>query len=287
METESKDLIDFYEDILKEAAGFKLMVNFHGANKPTGESRTYPNEMTREGVRGLEWNKSSTLPRQFYATIPFTRYLAGHGDFTPCTFNPEFLKGTTFTMQLASVIMYTSPVMHWPDRPKLYFASPALEIIKKIPSTWDETIVLEGSKIGELAAFARRKGNEWFVAIINGSGEQRFYELDTSFLDKDLYKVIAAKDVINKSAEMNVETMMIKSGDTLPIQMNPGGGFVAHFSTNIADMKWWRDGRFGMFIHWGPVSIKGTEIGWSRGKQIPVERQTDPCRTVRSTLQEI
>jgi len=71
---------------------------------------------------------------------------------------------------------------------------------------------------------------------------------------------------------MNVETMMIKSGDTLPIQMNPGGGFVAHFSTNTADMKWWRDGRFGMFIHWGPVSIKGTEIGWSRGKQIPVEQ---------------
>jgi alpha-glucosidase len=120
--------------------------------------------------------------------------------------------------------------MHWADKPELYFNSPAIEIIKEIPSTWDETIVLEGSKIGELAAFARRKGDDWFVGIINGSDKQRFYELDTSFLGQGQYEAITARDVINKPTKMNVGTTTVKGGDTLPIQMNPGGGFVARFS---------------------------------------------------------
>jgi alpha-glucosidase len=122
-----------------DAAEYKLMVNFHGANKPTGEPRTYPNEMTREGILGLEYNKWSDIPPSHYATLPFTRYLAGHGDFTPCTFNPEKLKGTTVSLQLASTVVFTSPLMHWADQWKFYLASPAVDVIKQIPSVWEET----------------------------------------------------------------------------------------------------------------------------------------------------
>ena len=228
MDSESKDMMDFYESALKQAAGYKLMVNFHGANKPAGESRTYPNEMTREGVRGLEWNKWSVLPRQYYATLPFTRYLAGHGDFTPCTFNPQFLKGTTFTQQLATAIVYTSPLMHWADKPEMYLRNKTIDIIRKIPSTWDQTIVLEGSKIGELAAFARRNGNNCFVGIINGDKERQ-YNLDLSFLGQGAYNATIVRDVMDNPADMTLEKSVVDSRDMIFIDMRSGGGFVAHF----------------------------------------------------------
>jgi alpha-glucosidase len=228
METESKELIDFYENALQETAALKLMVNFHGANKPTGESRTYPNEMTREGVRGLEWNKWSDLPAHHYASLPFTRFLAGHGDFTPCTLDPALLKDTTVSLQLATAIVYTSPVMHWADRPELYLESPALDIIKRIPSTWDETLVLKNSRIGELAAFARRKGNDWFVGIING-GKQAKYSLDLAFLGEGPYQSVTVSDVIDKPAMMNVENRTFERSDTITVKMDAGGGFVATF----------------------------------------------------------
>ena len=144
MDSESQERIDFYIQTLDAAADAKLMINFHGANKPTGEPRMFPHEMTREGIRGLEYNKWSDLPATHYATLPFTRYLAGHGDFTPCTFNPEKLKGTTAALQLASTIVFTSPLMHWADHWKYYLESNALEVIKAIPSVWDETKVLPG-----------------------------------------------------------------------------------------------------------------------------------------------
>ncbi len=228
MNSESAERIKFYTDTLRDAAKYQLMVNFHGANKPTGLSRTWPNEMTREGVRGLEYNKWSQLEPAHYATIPFTRYLAGHGDFTPCTFNPAMLKGTTPTLQLATAIVYTSPLLHWADEPKYYLQSPAVEIIKQIPSVWDETRVLEGSKIGELAAFARRNSNNWFVGIINGSN-RRHYELDLSFLGEGSYNAILVRDNVEKAAKMIVERTTIDGGQKLKIQMRQGGGFVAYF----------------------------------------------------------
>ena len=85
-------------------------------------------------MRGLEYNKWSALPPHHYASLPFTRFLAGHGDFTPCTFNVETLKGTTFALQLATAVCYTSPVMFYADRPELYLESPAVDVFKAIPS---------------------------------------------------------------------------------------------------------------------------------------------------------
>ena len=226
MDSESREVIDFYTDVLKDAAEHDLMINFHGANKPTGESRTYPHEMTREGIRGLEYNKWSALPPKHYATLPFTRYVAGHGDFTPCTFNPEMLKGTTFALQLATAICYTSPVMFYADKPERYLATPAVDVIEAIPSVWDETLVLPGSRIGDLAAMARRRGDTWFVGIING-GSQRDYGLDLSFLNPGAYESVElADDPERPDALVRTERHVGKPW-RLEVRMNAGGGYVA------------------------------------------------------------
>ncbi len=228
MDSESKAIIDFYTDVLKDAAAVQLMIDFHGANKPTGESRPYPNEMTREGVRGLEYNKWSALPPAHYASLPFTRFVAGHGDFTPCTFNPQMLKGTTLALQLATAVCYTSPVMFYADRPELYLKSPAADVIKAIPSVWDETIVLSGSKIGDLAAMARRSGSTWLVGIING-GAERSYNLNLSFLGEGDYAGVRLADNPQRPDDLVRVQATVRRGTSQEVRMNAGGGFVARF----------------------------------------------------------
>lgn len=228
MDSESKSIVDFYTDVLKDAAVARLMIDFHGANKPTGESRTYPHEMTREGIMGLEYNKWSALPPAHYASLPFTRFLAGHGDFTPCTFNPQMLKGTTFALQLATAVCYTSPVMFYADKPEYYLKSPAVDVIKAIPSVWDETVVLPGSKIGDLAAIARRRGSTWFVGIING-GAKRAYKLDLSFLGKGEYAGVQLSDNPQRPDDLVRKEAKVRGGSSLDVAMNAGGGFVAMY----------------------------------------------------------
>ncbi|MGE5296934.1 MAG: glycoside hydrolase family 97 catalytic domain-containing protein [Solirubrobacterales bacterium] len=228
MDSEAKSMVDFYTDVLKDAAVAKLMIDFHGANKPTGESRTYPHEMTREGVRGLEYNKWSALPPAHYASLPFTRFLVGHGDFTPCTFNPQMLKGTTFALQLATAVCYTSPVMFYADKPELYLKTPAVDVMKAIPSVWDETVVLPGSKIGDLAVIARRRGSTWFVGIING-GAARSYKLDLSFLGKGRFAGVQLADNPQRPDDLVRKEATVQAGSTFDVNLNAGGGFVAMF----------------------------------------------------------
>src|SRR5580765_6046895 len=150
---EAKEMIDRYQSILREAAVRRIMVDFHGANKPAGEARTWPNELTREGVYGLEhraqaWARHNT-------TLPFTRYLAGHGDYTPVVLGDR-RRETSWPHQIATAAIFTSPLLVYGANPKSLLENPAVELIRALPSTWDETIVLPGSAIGELAAFARR-----------------------------------------------------------------------------------------------------------------------------------
>ncbi len=228
MDSESKSMIDFYTDVLKDAAVAQLMIDFHGANKPTGESRTYPHEMTREGVRGLEYNKWSALPPVHYASLPFTRFVAGHGDFTPCTFNPQMLKGTTFALQLATAVCYTSSVMFYADKPEYYLKTPAADVIKAIPSVWDQTMVLPGSKIGDLAVIARRNGSTWFVGIING-GSQRSYRLDLSFLGQGEFASVQLADNPRRADHLMCREATVQAGSSVDVDMNAGGGFVAMF----------------------------------------------------------
>jgi alpha-glucosidase len=222
----------FTVDVLREAAENKLTVNFHGCPKPTGEARTWPNEVNREGIKGLEHNKWSALPPDHYASVPFTRGLAGHWDFTPVTFQEKMLKGTTFCLQLAMAVVDTSPVLCWADKPEIYLESPALDIIKTMPSTWDETIVLPGSEIGKLAVFARRKGEDWYVGIINGEGENaKSYVLELSFLGDNEYDALYCMDTPDRPDAMDVKQVeSFKVDAPLEVQMNGGGGFVARFT---------------------------------------------------------
>ncbi len=226
MDKESHDILAFYEDCLRVAARHKVMVNFHGANKPAGEARTWPNEMTREGIRGLEYNKWDTSPPAHYASLPFTRYLVGHGDFTPTTFQPKMLKGTTAALQLASAVVFTSPVLCWADKPEVYLESPALDVIRSVPPAWDETIVLPVSRIGDLAAFARRHGGEWYVGVING-GKAREVAVDFSFLGAGEYKADFFGDVADDATKLDAQRGVSVSASTRrSIRLNDGGGFV-------------------------------------------------------------
>jgi len=185
MNGETKSLIDFDVEVLKQAAYRKLMVNFHGCQASTGEARTYPNELTREGIRGAELNLMSEgpVPASHNSALPFTRFIVGHADYTPLVFSSP--GSTTWAHQLATLVAFTSPLQVIAENPKELVENPtlvkALPFIKEVPAVWDETIVLPESKIGEIAAIARRSGQDWYIGILNG-GDKRSYNLDISGL---------------------------------------------------------------------------------------------------------
>ncbi len=227
MDSESLERVRYYTAVLEDAAEVGLMINFHGANKPTGESRTYPHEMTREGIYGLEQNFNG-IPVNHYATLPFTRLVAGHGDFTVITFQKDYLGGTTFALQLASAVAFTSPVQHFADFPELYLESRAADVIKALPATWDETVILPGSEIGELAAMARRKGDQWFVALLNGE-TARHYNLSLPFLGEGIYDAQIFADRFTEPAAFDMTEGVYSGKNSMQVHMVPGGGWVGHF----------------------------------------------------------
>ncbi len=223
---EAKEIVELYAAALKDAAEFKLIVNFHGANKPTGESRTWPNEMTREAIRGME---GRPFPRaQHDATLPFTRMLAGHADYTPMVFS-ERRNDTTWAHQIASAAIFTSPLLVYGAHPRTILQNPALEVIKSIPSVWDETIVLPVSEVGEVAAFARRRGDVWFVAIMNGP-TARTVDAPLSFLGTGKYQAVLVRDSAQGAAAVDIQNAAFSRGESLRIDLQAGGGFIGRFS---------------------------------------------------------
>jgi alpha-glucosidase len=172
LNAESKDRIDFEHAALKIAAQHRMMIDFHGLQKPTGERRTYPNEISSEAVRGIELNKMAEGPitSSHNAALPFTRFVVGPADYTPLSLT--WPGETTWTQQVAIAILFTSPFLTIAEDPEFLLKSkdvePALELIKSIPSTWDETRVLPQSSVGELAVIARRKGSVWYIGALNG-----------------------------------------------------------------------------------------------------------------------
>lgn len=222
---EAKPVVELYEAALSAAAEFRLLVNFHGSNKPTGEARTWPNELTREAVRGMEGRKN---PRaQHDATLPFTRQLAGHADYTPVHFG-ERRNDTTWAHQIATAAVFTSPLLTYGAHPKSLLANPASEMIKSIPSVWDETRVVEGSEIGETAAFARRRGQEWFVGIVNGL-TARTMRIPLGFLGEGEYEALVVRDHPQESGNLVVETLKLRRSGHVTANLASGGGFIARF----------------------------------------------------------
>jgi hypothetical protein len=231
MNSEATEVLAFYKESLKQAGRLQLMVNFHGANKSTGEYRTFPHEMTREAVRGLEYNiaPQAQSDARHNAIIPFARFVVGPADYTPVTFDETRLHGTTFTHQLATAGLFTSPLTHWADHPQRYIAqTDALDVIKGIPSTWDETRVLSISEIGTLAAMARRKNDQWFVFILNGdeNNPKTLPALSLDFLGPDNYDAVFLGDQ-TPNAFARFTMAGVTASDSVPVNMLPGGGFVA------------------------------------------------------------
>ena len=223
---EHKEVIDLYQALLREGAENKILFDFHGANKPAGESRTWPNEMTREAVRGLESRIQQRAVHQ--ATIPFTRYVVGPAEYTPLVFH-ERRGDTTVANQIASVAILSAPLLTLAAHPQKILDHPAVDVIKSIPATWDETIVLAPSEVGELAAFARRMGDTWFVAVMNGPAEKSF-DVPLKFLGDGGRRAAIVSDDPADAAKVHIERNVAKkSSDTLQLTLRPGGGFVARF----------------------------------------------------------
>lgn len=232
--TENVFTVRLMENILKDAAKEKLMVIFHGVNKPTGDFRTYPNLLAKEAVRGLEcvggegsWAPGPAWP--YHNTVlPFTRWLAGAADYTPLNFRGFCPESVTFAHQLASIYMFTSPMLILAADMEDMLQTPGREFIENVAVAWDETVVLPESRIGEIAAFARRKGDTWYVCVLNGEKAGKF-ETATDFLRKGTYQVTMAADKENERKQIAVTDFKLRAGAKLKADLLSGGGFVARF----------------------------------------------------------
>jgi alpha-glucosidase len=220
--------VNWYDETLRDAAARRLMVDFHGANKPIGRERTWPNEMTRESIRGHEYHilrYGRTLPPQHDCILPFTRYVIGAGDYTPTVFNPKELRGYTWARELAQAVVFTSPYLCYADHPQNYLTNSAVDVLKAIPSTWDETLVLPGSEIGKCAAFARRNGKQWFIGVLNG-GEPTTLDLPFDFLGRGKFQMIQLGDVPDRGDAWQREEKVVTRKDQMHLSLRPGGGCV-------------------------------------------------------------
>ena len=196
---DKQETMEYCIDLLECAARHHLMVNFHGATIPRGWQRTYPNLVSVEAVYGAEWynNKATLTPKAaaHNTTLPFTRNVIGPMDYTPCTFSDSQHKHiTTHAHELALPVLFESPMLHWADKPESYLVQPeeVKSFMSALPTTWDETRLLGGYP-GEWVVIARRSGNTWYIAGINGKDEPQTLTFDTSFLPKGKYTLFTDK----------------------------------------------------------------------------------------------
>jgi len=218
-------------------------VDFHGAYPPAGLRRTYPNLLTREGVMGLEYNKWSRRETpQHLATIPFTRMLAGPMDYTPGCFNnatreqfqprniQPMCQGTRAN-QLAMYVVYLSPLGMLSDYPGDYIGQPGFEFLKKAPTVWDETRVLNGEP-SKYVTIARRHGDEWFLgSMTNWTPRNLTVALSFLGLGKWNAQIFADGPNADRNArDLVIHIRTVTSGDTLPLHLASGGGAAVIFS---------------------------------------------------------
>jgi alpha-glucosidase len=220
MNSESKYFVDFEINLLKECARRKLLVNFHGCQKPTGEAYTYPNEITREGIRGLELNKltEGPIPSYHNVLLPFTRFVVGHGDYTPLSFvNPG---NTSFAHQLATLVAFNSPLQVVAEDPAVLFheplVAPALDLIKSVPTIWDQTIVLPQTILGQTAVVARRTGSDWFIYALNGTDRLRQITINIAEIVPNYPNMMASL----YSDDLNVAKVKIEAENHRPSELN-------------------------------------------------------------------
>jgi alpha-glucosidase len=209
------------EEMIKKAAANRIMVNIHDDWRPTGEQRTWPNLMSAEGIRGNE-----EMPDATHNTVlPFTRYIAGAADYTICYYDKRIK--TTHAHQLALAAVYYSPIqtLFWYDKPAMSNNEPELEFWDRIPTTWDETRVLQGAP-GKYITTARRKGQEWFVGSITNN-QARTIKIDCSFLPKGktfTARIYSDDAAVQTATKVKIEEKKITADTVLEATLLPSGG---------------------------------------------------------------
>ncbi|WP_179232829.1 glycoside hydrolase family 97 protein [Paenibacillus rigui] len=209
-------------ECIRKCAEYQLLVNVHDAYRTTGFTRTYPNMLTVEGIRGNEHMPTA----RHNATLPFTRFLAGCGDYTICYYSDRIQ--TTHAHQLAMSVIAYSPLhsIYWYDQPADAQGEPETEFFDRLPTVWDETRVLTG-QIGEYAAIARRKGEEWFIGTITNE-LARDLDLPLDFLKqgKAYLATTYNDDLLNKASRTGVSMRIteVNASSRLQAYMAPSGG---------------------------------------------------------------
>jgi len=239
MDRDDQQMVNWYHDIIKCAADNHLMVDFHGAYKPDGIIRTWPNMITREGVMGNEYYKfSEKMSPEHNVKLAFTRMLAGQMDYTPGAFlnvTKEQYKNQTPAVvwntraaELSKFVIYESPLTVVCDHPDNILNQPGSDFLKIVPTTWDDIKFLGGYP-GDYVAIAKRSGDNWFVAVMNNSIGKGI-ELNLSFLPAGKYEAETWSDTKNSDKEpkeLKKTIMTIESPGTFKVSMAENGGFVA------------------------------------------------------------
>ena len=227
---DQQDMMKYYIDILKDAAAYHLMVNFHGATVPRGWSRTYPNLMTTEAVYGAEWyNNRPTLTNKaagHNTTLPFTRNVIGSMDYTPVTFsNSQHPHITSYGHELALSVVFESGFQHFADKPSAYESLPSepKDFLKHVPTAWDDTKLIDGYP-EEKVIIARKKGDQWYIGGLNGKDEAQTLEINFDFLSEGNYALKLIKDGSDDKS-FSYDLVKVKKSDFLKVDCLPRGGF--------------------------------------------------------------
>ncbi len=241
MQRDDQKAVDFYLEAMKKTAGHHLLIDFHGAYKPDGMGRTWPNAITREGVKGMENEKwSRDISPDHDLTIPFTRMVAGPMDYTPgamvnmdsVNFSPDFTRPQsqgTRAHQVALYVIYESPLQMLSDSPSNYMKEQeTTNFIVNIPVVWDDIKVMD-AKVGDYLLLARRSGKEWFIGALT-DWTSRDMDVDLSFLPAGQYRMEVFQDGINAdryASDYKHYSVNVKPTEKVKIHLAPGGGWAA------------------------------------------------------------
>jgi alpha-glucosidase len=243
MNRDDQEMVNFYHEMARKTAAHHLVVDWHGAYKPTGLERTYPNVLTMEGVQGMEYSKGSYLETPEHdVTIPFTRMLAGPMDYTPGCFNnatkaqfkprdvQPMCQGTR-AHQVAMYAVYLSPLEMLSDYPESYDNKPGMQFLEKAPTVWDETRDVNGEP-GKYITLARRNGDSWYLGSMS-NWDDRDLDIPLSFLGNGSYDAETfadGADADRVATSLQISKKRVVKGDTLHVHLASGGGYAAIFT---------------------------------------------------------
>jgi alpha-glucosidase len=241
MQRSDQILIDYYYRVSRECAKRKMLVDFHGDQKPATMTRTWPNLISTEGVRGMEWSKwSADSEPKHNVTLPFTRMFLGPMDYTPGAMRNA--TRTTFAAihgqpmalgtrchQLAMYVVFESPLQMLSDSPSNYLSEPeAMEFLSAVPTEWDETKVLD-ARIADYVVVARRSGNDWYVGAMT-DWTPRNLEINLSFLPEGNFTMEAYQDGVNAdryASDYKKTTIQVNRTTKVNLPLASGGGWAA------------------------------------------------------------